>query len=103
MMHINSLVFAGRKLNEQDIKDHYKAVFSQYSGQVVACDILLNCGFFDEVATDSYNLVLQNFARWFLKRLGIIREDNLVNMIQHFMGQDIPMIVGEKPEKEKEE
>jgi len=50
-----------------------------------------------------YHLVLHNLASWFLKRLGIIREDNLVNMIQHFMGQDVPVIVGENSEKEKKE
>ena len=94
------MIFGGRELSEQDIKDHYKAVFSQPSGQVVATDILLQCGFFDEVAPDTYSLALQNFARWFLKRLGIIREDNLINMIRHFMGQNVPAKLREKQEKE---
>ena len=92
------MMFAGKQLTEADIARAYKAVFSQFDGQVVACDILLKCGFFDEIPTDMYHLVLHNLASWFLKRLGIIREDNLVNMIQHFMGP-VPVIVGENPKE----
>ena len=99
------MMFAGKKLTEADIARAYKAVFSQYAGQVVACDILLRCHYWEEVnpADMAEQHHMHNFANWFLKRLGIIREDNLVNMIQHFMGQDVPVIVGENSEKEKEE
>lgn len=97
------MTFAGRELSDQDIRACYKAVFSQYYGQVVACDILLKCGFFDEISPDSMSAAfhLRNFANWFLKRLGIIREDNLINMVRHFMG-DVPVIM-ENTEKEKKE
>ena len=97
------MIFAGKELTEQDIAQAYKAVFSQYYGQIVACDILLKCGFFDEVTPDSMSAAfyLRNFANWFLKRLGIIREDNLINMVRNFMGQDVPVVIN--PEKEKKE
>ena len=99
------MMFAGKKLTEADIARAYKAVFSQFHGQVVACDILMKCGYWEEInpADMAPAHYLRNFANWFLKRLGIIREDNLVNMIQHFMGQDVPVIVGENSEKEKKE
>ena len=95
------MIFAGRELSDKDIKDHYKALFSQYSGQVVACDILLHCGFFDEVLPSVAALEAQNFARWFLKRLGIIREDNLINMVRNFMGQDVPVVINQEKEKKE--
>ena len=97
------MIFAGRQLSEQDIRDCYKAVFSQYHGQVVACDILMRCHYFDEVnpgdMAEQHHM--HNFANWFLKRLGIIREDNLINMVRHFMGG--VSVIMENTEKEKKE
>ena len=101
------MIFAGKKLSEQDIKDCYKAVGVQFAGQVVICDILLHCYHWEEIGSvyvpEAEIHHLRNFANWFLKRLGIIREDNLINMVRNFMGQDVPVIVGENSEKEKKE
>ena len=94
------MIFAGKELSEQDIRDCYKAVFSQFAGQVVACDVLMHCGYWDEIrpADMAEALYAHNFVNWFLKRLGIIREDNLINMVRHFMGQDVPEKLREKQE-----
>jgi len=97
------VIFAGQKLTEADINRAYKAVFSQFAGQVVACDILMRCHWLDEInpADMAEAHHYRNFANWFLKRLGIIREDNVVNMIRHFMGQDEPVRREQNPKKEK--
>ena len=94
------MMFAGKQLTEADIARAYKAVFSQFDGQVVECDILSRCHYWEEVnpADMAEQHHMHNFANWFLKRLGIIREDNLVNMIRHFMGP-VPVIVGENPKE----
>jgi len=98
------VIFAGQQLSDQKVKDCYRAVFSQWAGQVVAADILLHCGLWDEIdpAAMAKAHYLHNFACWFMKRLGIIREDNLINMVRHFMGQDVP-VKRENEEKEKKE
>lgn len=99
------MIFAGQQITDTDVARAYKAVFSQFAGQVVACDILMHCGYFDEIKPSDMARAhyYRNFANWFLKRLGIIREDNLVNMIRHFMGQDEPVKREEDQKKSKEQ
>lgn len=99
------MIFGGQNLSDADIAQCWQAVASSFHGQVVICDILLKCGFFDEISPDSMNAAfhLRNFSIWFLKKLGIIREDNLINMVRHFMGQHESVKMWENPEEEKKE
>lgn len=72
-----------------EITARYIKVFGTTEGQLVLSDILVNLGFFEYNQTDPVALERMNFARFLLKRLGIldpIKVESLVGSLMKISG-----------------
>lgn len=68
-----------------EITARYIKVFGTVEGQIVLSDILVNLGFFDYNQTDPIALERMNFARFLLKRLGILEPIKVENLVGSLM------------------
>lgn len=69
--------------NKETIKDVelWRTVFlTTSSGRKVLADMLVELKFFDS-AENEQDMVLQNYAKWLLYRLGIYIDDNIYSII----------------------
>lgn len=56
----------------EEIRGRYITVFGTEDGKIVLADMLVNLGFFDYNQADPVALERMNFARFILKRLGVM-------------------------------
>ena len=82
------MMFAGQKLTAQEIDACYQDVMSRPSGLIMLTHILHEyCHIWDEEVPGGEATYRRNFGIWLLKRFGVIREDNLIDLTRRLLGQ----------------
>ena len=79
--------WGGKRLTEAEIDLMYLSVFNEGMGPVVLTHLLMEeCHVFDEIASEPELVALQNLGKRVLKRLGVIREDRMVDITRRLIG-----------------
>jgi hypothetical protein len=65
-------------------REDYHQTFSTPTGQKVLVDMLFDLHFFDGTATDE-ETALANYARQLLYKIGVLREENLNEIVKRFI------------------
>lgn len=81
------MTWGGKKLSEDEIDLMYLAVFNEGMGPVVLTHLIAEeCHLYDEISSEPELVALQNLGKRILKRLGVIREDRLVDITRRLIG-----------------
>ena len=67
------------------LQQYYFQVFNTPSGQAVLSDMLTDLHVFAEIANDE-DVVLNNYGRLLLSKIGVIRGDNTEEIVKLLMG-----------------
>ena len=81
----------GRKKRMKLLREKYRALFSTDMGIEVLNDMAINCGYYADLKTNE-QMVLSNFFRWVLERIGILDVDHIedASIIRKLM--ELPLI-----------
>ena len=75
------MIWGGKKLTEEEIDAMYRQLFAEGYGPPVLAHLLsYECFVWDEIQPEPQLVALQNLGKRILKRIGEIREDNLVEL-----------------------
>jgi len=90
--------YLGKQLSEEEIDDLYKVLFTQTAiGPIVLAHFLHDeCHVWDEIEPDAQLVTRQNIGKRVLKRVGMIREENLYELTRRMV--EVP---GAAPLREK--
>lgn len=81
------MIWGGKKFDEDEISLMYASVFNEGMGPLVLAHLLAyECMLWDEVANEAELVAVQNLGKRILKRLGVIREDRLVEITRGLTG-----------------
>ena len=71
-------------VNDKKRREEYHQTFSSPAGQNVLVDMLYDLKVFDGTATDE-DVALANYGRLLLYKIGILREENLNEIVKRFI------------------
>jgi hypothetical protein len=96
------MIWGGKKLSEEDVNELYTILFLQSAvGPIVLAHLLHDeCCIWDEIALDSPILAQlvanQNLGKRVLKRVGMIREENIYELTRRMIEVPPPAQLREK-------
>jgi hypothetical protein len=81
------MIWQGQELSEEDINDLYAVHFlGTASGPVVLAHLLhYICHLWDEIEPDAELVARQNIGKQLLKRIGMIREDQIFELTRRLI------------------
>ena len=68
---------------DKEVRTAYRNLFSTSHGQKVLAHMLVKLNWFSTAPTEEA-IVLQNFAKWLLKTIGVFEPDNVESIVRLF-------------------